>query len=43
MTREAINAKGEGRVFADLQEVDRVFRAAKRLCMPRSRFASAKP
>jgi len=27
MTREAINAKGEGRVFADLQEVDRVFRA----------------
>ncbi|MCQ4348403.1 DNA-directed RNA polymerase subunit beta' [Pseudomonas stutzeri] len=27
MTREAVNAKGEGRVFADLQEVDRVFRA----------------
>jgi len=27
MTREAINAKGEGRVFADLQEVDRVFRS----------------
>ncbi|MGE8191320.1 DNA-directed RNA polymerase subunit beta', partial [Pseudomonas sp. NPDC086278] len=29
MTREAINAKGEGRVFADLQEVDRVFRAGE--------------
>lgn len=27
MTREAINAKGEGRVFADLQEVDRVYRS----------------
>src|SRR5690554_6811846 len=27
MTREAINAKGEGRVFADLQEVDRTFGA----------------
>ncbi|MCL4140820.1 UNVERIFIED_CONTAM: hypothetical protein GTU68_035601 [Idotea baltica] len=25
MTREAINVQGEGRVFADLQEVDRVF------------------
>ncbi|MBW5414075.1 DNA-directed RNA polymerase subunit beta' [Pseudomonas sp. MAG002Y] len=29
MTREAVNAKGEGRVFADLQEVDRVFRAGE--------------
>jgi len=29
MTREAINAKGEGRVFADLQEVDRVFRSGE--------------
>ncbi|QEY59815.1 DNA-directed RNA polymerase subunit beta' [Pseudomonas sp. C27(2019)] len=27
MTREAINAKGEGRIFADLQEVDRVYRS----------------
>src|SRR5574344_2783363 len=27
MTREAVNAKGEGRVFADLQEVDRVYRS----------------
>ncbi len=27
MTREAINAKGEGRVFADLQEIDRVYRS----------------
>ncbi len=27
MTREAINAKGEGRVFADLQEVDRAYSA----------------
>lgn len=25
MTREAVNRKGEGRVFADLQEVDRVY------------------
>jgi hypothetical protein len=24
-----VNAKGEGRVFADLQEVDRVFRAGE--------------
>src|SRR5574344_1984221 len=29
MTREAVNAKGEGRVFADLQEVDRLFRAGE--------------
>lgn len=29
MTREAVNAKGEGRVFADLQEVDRVYRAGE--------------
>ncbi|MDN3237885.1 DNA-directed RNA polymerase subunit beta' [Pseudomonas sp. WAC2] len=29
MTREAVNAKGEGRIFADLQEVDRVFRAGE--------------
>ncbi|MFT0213648.1 DNA-directed RNA polymerase subunit beta' [Pseudomonas sp. F1_0610] len=29
MTREAINAKGENRVFADLQEVDRVYRAGE--------------
>jgi len=27
MTREAVNKKGEGRVFADLQEVDRVYRS----------------
>ncbi|MDY0251263.1 MAG: DNA-directed RNA polymerase subunit beta' [Pseudomonas sp.] len=27
MTREAVNAKGEGRIFADLQEVDRVYRS----------------
>ena len=27
MTREAVNRKGEGRVFADLQEVDRVYRS----------------
>ena len=27
MTREAINAKGEGRIFADLQEIDRVYRS----------------
>ena len=27
MTREAINAKGEGRTFADLQEIDRVYRS----------------
>ncbi|MFB1010622.1 MAG: DNA-directed RNA polymerase subunit beta', partial [Thiopseudomonas sp.] len=27
LTREAINKKGEGRVFADLQEVDRVYRS----------------
>ncbi len=27
MTREAINEKGEGRIFADLQEVDRVYRS----------------
>lgn len=29
MTREAINAKGEGRIFADLQEVDRVYRSGE--------------
>ncbi len=27
MTREAVNAKGEGRIFADLQEIDRVYRS----------------
>ena len=27
MTREAVNVKGEGRIFADLQEVDRVYRS----------------
>lgn len=27
MTREAVNKKGEGRIFADLQEVDRVYRS----------------
>ena len=27
MTREAVNAKGEGRAFADLQEVDRAYRS----------------
>ncbi len=27
LTREAVNKKGEGRVFADLQEVDRVYRS----------------
>jgi len=27
MTREAINVKGEGRIFADLKEVDRVYQA----------------
>lgn len=27
MTREAVNRKGEGRAFADLQEVDRVYRS----------------
>src|SRR5690554_7909764 len=25
MTREAVNAKGEGRIFADLQEIDRAY------------------
>ena len=29
MTREAVNKKGEGRVFADLQEVDRVYRSGE--------------
>ena len=29
MTREAVNAKGEGRIFADLQEVDRVYRSGE--------------
>ncbi len=29
MTREAINAKGEGRIFSDLQEVDRSYRAGE--------------
>jgi len=29
MTREAINVKGEGRIFADLQEVDRVYQAGE--------------
>ncbi|MCJ8170906.1 DNA-directed RNA polymerase subunit beta' [Atopomonas sediminilitoris] len=29
MTREAINAKGEGRAFADLQEVDRAYRGGQ--------------
>ncbi|NLC09198.1 MAG: DNA-directed RNA polymerase subunit beta' [Gammaproteobacteria bacterium] len=29
MTREAINAKGEGRIFADLQEVDRAYRSGQ--------------
>lgn len=33
MTREAINAKGEGMAFADLQEVDRAYAAARRPCM----------
>src|SRR5690554_1968123 len=27
MTREAVNVKGEGRIFDDLQEVDRVYRS----------------
>ena len=29
MTREAVNKKGEGRIFADLQEVDRVYRSGE--------------
>ena len=29
MTREAINAKGEGMAFADLQEVDRAYRSGQ--------------
>ena len=29
MTREAVNVKGEGRIFADLQEVDRVYRSGE--------------
>jgi len=29
MTREAINVKGEGRIFADLQEVDRAYRSGQ--------------
>jgi len=29
MTREAVNIKGEGRIFADLQEVDRVYQAGQ--------------
>ncbi|UYZ85043.1 DNA-directed RNA polymerase subunit beta' [Entomomonas sp. E2T0] len=29
MTREAVNAKGEGRAFADLQEVDRAYRSGE--------------
>lgn len=29
MTRDAVNAKGEGRAFADLQEVDRAYRSGE--------------
>ncbi|WP_071873523.1 DNA-directed RNA polymerase subunit beta' [Atopomonas hussainii] len=29
MTREAVNAQGEGRAFADIQEVDRAYRSGK--------------
>lgn len=32
MTREAINAKGEGMAFADLQEVDRAYRSGQASC-----------
>jgi DNA-directed RNA polymerase subunit beta' len=40
-TRERINAKGEGMIFADLAEVQRALRQAGRSsCTPRSRCAS---
>ena len=43
MTREAINAKGEGMVFADLQEVHRAFRAGdSRICRRKSKCVSTK-
>jgi DNA-directed RNA polymerase subunit beta' len=43
ISRDRVNAKGEGMVFADFPEVTRALVPSRLICMPRSRFAFTKP
>ena len=43
MTRDRVNAKGEGMSFADTEEVQRAFGSGAWICTPESKCVSTKP